>query len=473
MSTSLKRTFVAAGALLGLLVLGALATLLVLRVNTKPRLEALASEALGMQVEVGGRARVRLFPSLGVTLEDVRIRNHGLDIAAVKEATLAFELVSLLRRQMRISHVALQHITVSVEQGHDGKYNFEHEATAHEAREAVDLANVSVSDATLLYKDQQTGNELQAGPCSVDIDRLQISARTGPGLLKYLSANAVVACGSIRTKDLGVPDVKFSLAGTNGVFDLKPVTLRMFGGHGSGEVRADYSGLVPAYRIHYMLAKFRIEEFFKSFSQKKLGEGSMDFSTNLTMQGHNTAEMKRTMKGEASLHGNDLILETGDLDRDFAHYESTQSFNLIDVGAFFFAGPVGLAVTKGYDYATIFRGSGGNSTIRSLISEWKIDHGVAQAQDVAMATKENRVALKGGLNFVDGRFDDVSVALVDAKGCPRVIQAIRGPFGKPEVEKPHVLSVLAGPTLQVLKKIKSLLGGKCEVFYAGSLAPPK
>src|ERR1700739_4780595 len=111
----------------------------------------------------------------------------------------------------------------------------------------------------------------------------------------------------------------------------------------------------------------------------------------------------------------------------------------------FFAGPLGLAVTKGYHFASIFQNSGSSSQIRTLVSKWQIEHGVAQAKDVAMATKENRIALQGGLDFVNGRFKDVTVALLDAQGCPRVQQKIRGSFSKPEVEKLSILTSLAGP----------------------------
>ena len=145
-----------------------------------------------------------------------------------------------------------------------------------------------------------------------------------------------------------------------------------------------------------------------------------------------------------------------------------------DVGALFFAGPLGLAVTKGYNFAGIFQGSGGSSNIRKLVSEWKVERGVAQAQDVAMATNKNRIALHGGLDFVNEQFDDVTVALIDAKGCATVRQKIRGPFRKPVVEQPSVLSSLTGPVLRLLKKGRSLFpGGECEVFYAGSVTPPK
>ena len=90
-----------------------------------------------------------------------------------------------------------------------------------------------------------------------------------------------------------------------------------------------------------------------------------------------------------------------------------------------------------------------------------------------MATKANRIALQGGLDLVNEQFDDVTMALVDAKGCVKVEQKIRGSFGKPVVEKPNLLVSLAGPALGLLKKGgELLLGQECKVFYAGSVAAP-
>jgi hypothetical protein len=56
----------------------------------------------------------------------------------------------------------------------------------------------------------------------------------------------------------------------------------------------------------------------------------------------------RSADGDAFLHAHDLTLEIGDIDKELSRYESGQSFNLVDVCAFFFAGPLGLAVTKEY-----------------------------------------------------------------------------------------------------------------------------
>ena len=143
------------------------------------------------------------------------------------------------------------------------------------------------------------------------------------------------------------------------------------------------------------------------------------------------------------------------------------------MGAFFIAGPFAPLVTKGYNFASLFRGSGGSSRIRALVSDWKVERGIARAKDVAMATNENRIALMGSLDFANERFNDVTVALVDGKGCAKLRQKIRGSFRKPEVEKVHVLQSVAGPVLKLFKQAGKLLGGKCEVVYAGSVAPPK
>ncbi len=249
-----------------------------------------------------------------------------------------------------------------------------------------------------------------------------------------------------------------------------------FGAQGSGSIRADFSDAAPRYDVRYALPQFRIEEFFNTLSPQKVAEGRMDFSANLSMRGKTVNLLRQTLEGQISLRGENLRLNGRDLDQELSRFESSQNFNLVDVGAFFFAGPLGLVVTKGYNFASIFQGSGGRSEIRTLVSDRKVKRSVVQAQDVAMAmaTNQNRVALQGGLDFVNEQFNDVTVALIDAEGCAKVEQSIRGGFHDPVVEQPSVLKSLAGPVQKLFKMGRDLFpGGECEVFYTGSVAPPK
>ena len=475
MPKSLKIVVFAVSGLVGLLLLVALALHLFVDVNAfKPRLEAVASRALGMEVSFGGQLGIGVFPGLHVTLEKVHVRNQRADVAFAKEASLDIDLLPLLHNEIRIGKVTLEDLRISIERDRNGRFNFEKPKAAVGPLPALDLAKVSVSGVTLLYSDKQSGEGFEAKDCSVDVRRLRRSGGKSSDAIKNLSFAAELACGKIQRNDFTVSDLKLSAGEKNGVLDLKPITMRVFGAQGSGSIRADFSGAVPRYHVRYSLPQFHIDEFFKTLSPNKTAEGTMDFSANLSMQGKAANEIRQTANGEISLRGENLTLNGRDLDQGFARFESSQTFNLVDVGAFFFAGPLGLAVTKGYNFASILQGSGGSSNIRKLVSEWKVERGVAQAQDVAMATNENRIALHGGLDFVNERYDDVTMALIDAEGCAKVRQKIRGPFRKPIVEQPNVLTSLTGPVLRLLKKGRDLFsGGKCEVFYAGSVTPPK
>jgi AsmA protein len=475
MANKWKIALFAAGGLFALLILVAVALVLFVDVNAhKPRLEAAASDALGMEVRIGGNLGIGFFPGFHVTLGDVRIRNRGLDVASAKEAILGIELLPLLHKEVRIVKIGMKRPRISIEQDRDGKFNFEERKETKGTRFFLNAKKFFLSEGALFYADKISGEVLEAGNFDLDVSRLRFTGGETPGhLLKNLSFTAEFSCKEFRKGSLAVSNLKVHIEGKGGVLDLNPVTMRLFGGQGSGSLLADLSGPVPHYNVRYSLLKFRIEEFLKTLSPKKAAEGSMDFSSRLSTQGKTANEMKSNANGEFSLRGENLTFDGVDLDRTFSRYEASQNFNLVDVGAFFIAGPFGPLITKGYNFGSLFVGSGGSSRIRMLVSDWKVERGIAQAKDVAMATNESRIALVGGLDFANERFNDVTVAVVDGKGCAKMRQEIRGPFRKPEVEKVSVLQTAAGPMLTLLKQAGKLLGGPCEVFYAGSVAPPE
>ena len=560
MANKRKIALFAAGGLFALLVLAAVALVLFVDVNAhKPRLEAAFSDALGMEVRIGGRLGFGLFPRFHITAEDVRIRNRGVDVAAAKKTFLGIELLPIFHKEIRIVKIGMKRPRISIDQDRDGKFNIETteeesgKKTTEETkgtRFSLDVAKISLSDAALFYAEKKTGEVLEAGVFNLDVSRLQFTGRKGPDLPKHLSFAAEFSCkefrkgslavsdlklriegkdglykihpvtaarlvysgpggrteadrvalgldnlavggdgkadllrrisfsgtagiGEVRTEGLVVSDLTSAVAGKDGILDLHPVTMRLLGGQGSGSLRADLSGSVPQYHIRYSLSRFRIEEFLKTLSPKNAAKGPMDLSATLSMRGKTANEMKRTADGEVSLRGENLTLDGVDLDRLFSRYEVSQNFNLIDVGAFFIAGPFAPMITRGYNFASLFQGSGGSSRILVVVSDWKVERGIALAKDVAMATNEHRVALVGSLDFPNERFNDVTVAVVDGKGCATTRQKISGSFLKPEVENVNIFKTVAGPVLRVFTQAVKLLGEKCEVFYAGSVAPPK
>lgn len=474
MSRRLKIIILVLAGMSGLLVLVAAGLLLFIDAGSyRPRIEAAASKALGMEVRIDGRPQVGFFPGLTVTLTDVHVRRRGADLLSAKEVRLRVGLMFLLRDDLVVKQVRLKDVVISVERARDGAHDYAVSDATIRSLPAMSLARLTVSNGTLRYDDMQSGTAFEARNCSVDVRRLQHPGGATQELMKRLSATLALACGEFRRKDFTASDVKFSIIAEDGVVDIRPITVSVFGAEALGDVQADFSGAVPGYEVHFSLAKFRVGEFFKLLSPRKVADGQMDFSARLSMQGKTVHAMKRSMTGVISLRGKNLSLIGRDVDRDLANFESSQNFNLIDVGAFFFAGPLGLVATKGYNFAAIFRETGGNSDIRVVVSDWKVEDGVAHAQDVAMATGKNRIALHGGLDFVNERFDDVIIALVDGRGCARVRQRVRGTFKEPAVEQPGLLQSLAAPAVGLLRKGADLVSsGDCNVFYAGSVAPP-
>jgi AsmA protein len=475
MSKSKKIILVFIGSSMVLLVLIAVSLRYFVDANVyKPRLQAAASETLGMEVSIDGRLGIGFFPGMKLTMNDVHIRNLGKELVVAKEIRLGVEILPLFQNQFRITNIALIHPSISIELGADGKYDFETPRVAGTKLPAVDLPEIDLSGATLLYVDKQAGGGFDARDCNLNLHHLLL-AGGGTDIMKDISFNAELRCVKIQAKAYAVTDLALSANAKSGIFDFKSVKLGIFGGQGSGNMRADYSGAVPHYQVSYSLRQFRIEELLKTQSPETIAAGAMDISMDLRLQGKTTQEMKQSATGEAALRGKNLTLNGHDLDLEFGRFESSQNFNLLDVGAYFFAGPVGLAVTKGYDFAKLLRGSGGVSAIPTFVSHWKVENGVMHAQDVAMATNRYRMAFLGGLDIVNARFVDVTLALLDQKGCAVVEQKIKGPFVKPVVEQPNIFTSLAGPAIKLLKKGSKLLpgGGECEVIYTGTVASPR
>lgn len=441
---------------------------------TRPMMEAAASSALGMEVTVEGRVTTGVFPGLHVTLEDVHIRNRGSSIVAAREARISIDYLPLLWSEVRIGRIALSQAVISIERMPDGTYSFEKPGSPVALLPSLDMESVTVSDGTLGFTNRQSGDIYEARHCDLEARSLQVQPHDGRGLMQRVSVTADVDCPEIRRNNVIASNLRFSADAGNGVFRVEPITMQLFGAQGSGIIEADFTKATPLHHIHYALPQFHIEEFFRTQSPRKIARGLMDFETDLTMQGNTVSEMRQTLAGRMSLRGKDLTLEGTDLDEAFSQYAASQKFNLVDGGAFFFAGPLGLAVTKGYDFAGIFMGSGGSSELHTLVSDWQVEHGIAKAQDVAFATNRNRMALQGGLDFANERFVDVTTALIDANGCAQVKQKIHGTFQKPVVEQPSFLEAITGPAVKLLKKARDIFpGGECEVFYAGSVAPPK
>ncbi len=332
-----------------------------------------------------------------------------------------------------------------------------------------------ITIGALVYSDKKNGKKSELKEINLAIKNLSVLDTPGK-IRKNISFTGNLDCKEVVERDLRIDNVKSPIKAEKGVIYLMPLTMDIFGAKAEVDATVDMSEVDAVYKINLKVSKLDFGKLEESFGTKKVIGGKGDLNASLTMEEKGNRNLMSSMDGTFSLRGDNLITYTMDLDKVLSAFETSQKFNLVDLGAFFIAGPLGTAAVKGYDYGDIYNQTrGGRGVITKFISHWNIKAGVADARDCALATHHNRVALKGKLNLVSERYDNVIVALLDDKGCAKFKQGISGPFGSPRVGSMSGVGTIAGPIFNLYSKVKSFLqGGKCEVFYNGAVQqPPK
>jgi uncharacterized protein involved in outer membrane biogenesis len=467
-----KALWIAGGVILALIVL-ILLVLLIGPKALKPRIEASASAALKMDVRIRGGVRVSLLPTFGASFADISVKNGGADVGTIAKVKVGLKLRPLLVGRIKISRLELVKPVVTVVRQKDGTLNIEMPGGKPSGKR-IAFKKIAVSDGSLVYSDLRTGGKTELEGIDITIRDLLAGGTPGGDPLKTLSLAGDIQCRAIKAGSFTLNDIKIKVTGAKGVCDVRHVGKQVLGGAGSGTLHADFTGDAPLFRITFAVTKLKIEDLFQESPDTKNMEGLAELSADLTAEGKTALEVKRSLSGQVSLSGENIMLYSMDIDDLISSLIRSRRFSLVDVGAFFLAGPLGPALTRSYRFADLFKESlGGQGVIAKLVSVWKIENGVAEAVDVAMATKVHRIAMKGGLNFVDDRFEDAVVAVLDEHGCAVLTQKVHGSFSSPEIGNINVVRSLTSPVTNLVKSVGKLFSSKpCEVFYSGSIPPP-
>ena len=333
---------------------------------------------------------------------------------------------------------------------------------------------------TLVYFDKKAGEQIELKEINLVIKDCSIADPSG-GIIKNIAFTGNLDCKAMRKKDLHIDNIKSPIKAEKGVIALKPLTMDIFGAKGEGDATADKSEVDAAYKINLKISKLDIPKLEESFGANKVLGGKADLGISLTIKEKGSRNLINSLAGTISLRGDDLVMYTMDLDKALSSYETSQEFNLVDLGTFFVAGPiigtVALTVSsvalKAYRYGDLYNQTrGGQGVITQFISHWQIKDGVADATDCALATPHNRVALKGRLDLVNKRYDTVTVALLDDKGCAKFTQSLVGPFDSPGVGAVSAVTSLGSQFSDLYRKSKHFLGIRCKIFYSGAVRQP-
>jgi hypothetical protein len=557
MKAEVKKGFMIAGVVVGLIAIAAIAVVLLFDINSyRPRIETAASESTDLDVRINGKMRLSFFP-FGVSADDIHVTNKGGELLSLENLKLGMELIPLLKKQLNVTSCELVKPTVTIVKDAEGEYNFESarkKLTAAALGAASSLKELRLSQGALVYLDRTTGEKTEwkeinltirdfssIGDTAEDIIKsvsltgsldckevlhkdFRIENLTAPvkafkgiynvepltigtlvyfgkkagentevkeitlaikdcsvvdpsgGLIKNISFTGNMDCKAVRKKDLTIDNVKSPVKAAKGVIYLMPLSMDIFGTKGEGDATVDKSEVDAVYKINLKVSNLDFAKLEESFGTRKVVGGKGELYASLTVKEKGRLTLMSSVDGTFSLRGDNLVTYTMDLDKALSSYETSQQFDLVDLGAFFIAGPLSTMALKGYRYWDVYHQTqGGQGIVTQFISHWKIKDGVADATDCALATRHHRVALKGKLNLVSERYDNVTVALLDDKGCATFKQSVSGSFGSPHVSAVSAVGSLGGQFSGLYRKAKRFLqGGKCEVFYNGAVRqPPK
>jgi AsmA protein len=82
--------------------------------------------------------------------------------------------------------------------------------------------------------------------------------------------------------------------------------------------------------------------------------------------------------------------------------------------------------------------------------------------------------MKGKLDLINERFVDVTIAVLDKRGCAIYIEKLHGTFLQPQIDKEKIFESIARSVLNPLEDAwKFIQNEKCTAFYSGSVAQPE
>ena len=405
-----------------------------------------------MSIWTRRRGKRRILKDFNLSVKDLSTGNIPGEIINNASFTGSIDSREVHKKNFRIENLRATVKAVK------GKYNFE-----------------PLTIGALDNVDRKSGEKTELKGITLTIKKLSVVNTPGE-TIKNVSFTGNMDCKEVRKKDLKIDNVKSSIKAEKGVFHLKPLTMDVFGAKGEGDATLDKSETDVLYKMNVKISRLDFEKFEQSFGIKKVIGGKGDLVAAMTLKEKGSRMLMSSLDGTFSLRGDNLVIYIMDLDKVLSKYETSQEFNLVDLGAFFIAGPLSTFAVRGYRAGDLYNQTrGGKGAITHFNSHWKIKHGVADATDCALATHHNRVALKGRLDLVNERYDNVIVALLDDKGCAKFKQSISGPFRKPQISALSAAESVAGPFSHLYRKAKRFVqGGKCEVIYNGSVQqPPK
>lgn|GEM_PF-6989571 len=438
------------------------------------KMQAAASRGMGMQVSLEGPLSIGLFPSPNITLHDVHVQNRGVALGAVDEAYVRYRWLPLFHRDPELDKVVVRGAHVLVRKGTDGTLDLVRSTPPVHLR-AHGPIEITATDSVIRYENPKGGAWVQAEGCDAKLHQVYSEKPDGRRALERLSFSAAeMSCKTVSSAKFTGTDLKVSaVAPGKGVYDFKPITLQAFGAPATARFHFEASGDDESYAAAVSVPEVQIANILSGLGFRPIASGQVSLSGDMSYHGQSHRDLLTTVTGGVAFHGKDVTLQGYDLDKEMTRFERTQRFDLADLMGLFVLDGAGMLATKGYDYGELIsKRRGGTSHVHELVADVQISDGVVHAHDVAMSTDTHRMAAQGNLKLTTDDLDKVTLALVDAKGCPIAEEKLDGSIRKPKLAKGNIFRTITGPVRRLANKAEDIFTPSgCKPFYDGVVKP--
>ena len=345
-----------------------------------------------------------------------------------------------------------------------GEYNG-YIVRANNGNRLIKKAGFKASDFSFI-----SGDTISAKRVEFNADDLSYKKGSVDTLWATLNSKNRLQFHNLSTSLIQLDSLKMSISTHAGIIDITPEELDFLGESDTANISINVIEDPMRFDLEYKIDDLPVDDILNSLYDQELLAGSVDVRLDIQSAGNDLETIQNYTSGSIFIAGDSLQLMGVDLDKFIRDFERSQTFNLIDLGAIVLVGPAGILYTKGSEYLVLLGADKGDTTrISRVNSQWQLDRGRIETQDVAFATLKNRVAMEGWLDLSTDSLD-VTIAVINKKGCAIVDQRIYGNTNEPEYSNVNFFETLLAP---VTNAVKEVVGAECKVFYNGNVLHPE
>ena len=451
----------------------------------KPRIQKTIKDVLGYEVAIKGDITLSLSP-VGVRIFDVEIKNpyHKPHEAFAKVGAfdIAVEIAPLLKKEIKVKHIAFEKLNLNIEKSKEGHYNFEKladisnkkqketnatkQADKEEYFSLININKVKFSEATVLFNNAQTNNKVSAEKLNLFLDNISLDS-TKSSKLQGLSFKADISIEKLLFNHYTFANVSTNVQMKDALISMEELQYTLFDSLFQGSGKLDISGQVPRISVKQKVQELKLAKISEHFFGKAVFEGNANAEVKLASLLADKNTTRSTLGGFIAIQGENIHLQGYDLDALAAKINEQDTFD-----------------PSAIEQLLLKPSQDANKTstrLKQLVIKTDIGYSEVKLSDVAMSTDKYRMAIKGAINIVEERFLDVKMAFIDDGGCATFEQTITGKFQKPKLKLDEsIINSVARSALSLFGKSKKEQEElvirpeePCVPFYQGEVKSPK